>query len=58
MVKLFVQNYKVVKSDWPNEEGECYYTITDGVEERGKFSTKEEAIKNMERIIANWRRDS
>ena len=55
---MFVRNYEVIKSEWPNEDGEYYYTITDGVEERGEFKTRKEAIENMSRIITNWRSDS
>ncbi|WP_176220647.1 hypothetical protein [Cohnella massiliensis] len=53
-----VNKFEVVKSEWENEDGEYLYTITDGVDEKGQFRTREEAIENMERIILNWRADS
>ncbi|WP_206922895.1 hypothetical protein [Alicyclobacillus suci] len=52
-----VQNFKVVKSEWENEKGDYYYTITDGVQEKGEFATFEEADAAMLNIITNWRND-
>lgn len=49
-----VQGYSVVRSSWPNEEGELYWTITDGAEQRGEFATKQAAIDNLEKTIINW----
>lgn len=51
-------HFEVVVSEWPNEYGDSYWTITDGREEKGEFETRAEAEENMMRIISNWRRDS
>lgn len=53
-----VQNFKVIQSQWPNADGEYLFTITDGVDEKGEFHTREEAEANMEHIILNWRCDN
>jgi hypothetical protein len=53
-----IQTFTAVKSLWPNMEGNAYWTITDGVVEKGEFGSEKEAIDNMERIIGNWRCDS
>lgn len=55
---MSINYFNVVKSPWPNMEGNAYWTITDGVAEKGEFGSKKEAMDNMERIIGNWRCDS
>jgi hypothetical protein len=53
-----VQGFEIIKSRFPNESGDFYYTISDGVRSKGEFSTREEAEENIERLILNWRCDS
>ncbi|QQZ64491.1 hypothetical protein JI735_34185 (plasmid) [Paenibacillus sonchi] len=53
-----IQNFKVAISSWPNEFGKEYWTISDGVNEKGEFESEEEAENNMLQIIQNWRCDS
>lgn len=53
-----VQGFEIILSEWPNEYGDFYWTITNGVQEKGEFKTREEAGENMERIMLNWRCDS
>jgi len=53
-----VQNFRVIVSEWPDEDGYSYWTISDGVQEKGTFYSQAEAEANMGRIIANWRCDS
>ncbi|WP_178382811.1 hypothetical protein [Paenibacillus sp. P46E] len=53
-----IQNFSVTESHWPNEKGQSYWTISDGAQEKGEFSNRQEAEENMLRIIQNWRCDS
>ncbi|WP_342480010.1 hypothetical protein NST07_20385 [Paenibacillus sp. FSL L8-0340] len=55
---MSIQTFNVVKSTWPNLEGNDYWTISDGVDEKGEFESKEEAEDNMARIMYSWRCDS
>ncbi|WP_251592423.1 hypothetical protein [Paenibacillus macerans] len=53
-----VTHFEIIRSEWPNENGDYYFTISDGVQEKGEFMTRKEAEDNMERIMLNWRCDS
>jgi hypothetical protein len=55
---MTIQGFEIILSEWPNENGEHYYTITDGVRTKGEFKTRKEAGENMETIMITWRQDS
>ncbi|MBW4083551.1 hypothetical protein [Paenibacillus sp. S150] len=55
---MIIQNFKVVRSEWPDEDGFLPWTISDGVQTKGSFDSESEAEENMERIMLNWRCDS
>lgn len=55
---MIVSKFSVELSKFPDENGNEYYTITDGVRTKGKFKTKVEAKENMEQVMLNWRSDN
>lgn len=55
---LNVKGFEIIVSEFPNENGEYYYTISDGVRTKGEFPSRQKAADNMERIILNWMQDS
>jgi len=58
MATAIVQSFEIIVSEWPDENGYAYWTISDGAQEKGQFYSKAEAEANMGRIMANWRCDS
>lgn len=53
-----VEHFQIVESEWPDENGNTYFTVTDGCREKGMFASYAEADANMLRIMSSWGSDS